>query len=468
MSKKVSKDFLTEYKAYCAQFGAPARLDVMLCDVNGVLRGKWSAPRDIEKLASGGMRMPLSTYAPSVFGRDVGSTGLGLKTGDGDAVLRPISGTLSPISWGKPNSAPDSPPNAQVLVEMFEGGEDTPTQISPRRILADVLARFHRKNLTPVIAVELEFYLFQARKGEDTPPTPIEAKFRAQNYDMQVLERHQTLLERIKTACALCQLDADVLIAEFGPGQFEINFHHSADVLAVADKAVLFCRLVRGIAAEQGVGATFMAKPYAEFAGNGMHLHASVLDERGDNIFHNKKPKKGEDTRDLLSAPLQNAVAGVLETMQDLQVIFAPHLNSYRRLAPSSFAPTRVNWAIDHRDAAVRVIDPAQANGRLEHRISGADVNPYLAIAAVLGGMDYGLANGCKLPPPLDAKGAKPAPSLSHDWRTAIERFAVSNFAKDIFSEQYRHIYSQIRRHEADIIGEEITPAEYRYYLSRF
>ncbi len=464
------QQFLEEYDVYCATHGTPERIEVMLCDVNAVLRGKWIAPTDAVKLAKGGMRLPLSTYAPSIFGLEVGTTGLGIITGDRDAELRPILGTLSPIAWGAPNAgAPSGVTRAQVMVEMFEEGEVS--GLSPRRILNDVVARFSGKNLTPIIAVELEFYLFKKRDSLDAPPEPIEPEFKAQNYDLEVLERHQILLERIKQACALCGLNADILIAEFGPGQFEINFHHSDDVLAGADRAVLFCRLVRGIASEQGVEATFMAKPYADFAGNGMHVHCSVLDGAGDNIFHNKGApkgiKSGSDSRDALTPRLKHAVAGLLETMPDMQAIFAPHLNSYRRIVPTSFAPSRPNWAIDHREAAVRVIDPFAENGRLEHRICGADVNPYLAIAAILGGMDYGLAESPDLPPALDDAGAVAVPNLSHDWRTAIEQFADAEHAGEVFTPYYRHIYSQIRRFEADKINQDITPAEYRYYLSR-
>lgn len=205
-----------------------------------------------------------------------------------------------------------------------------------------------------------------------------------------------------------------------------------------------------------------MAKPYADQPGNGMHVHVSLLDAAGRNVF------SAESSGPEIAAPLRHAVAGLLETVGDLQAVFAPHLNSYRRLRPGGFAPSTPTWGLDHRTAGVRLPEAAGPGARLEHRISGADVNPYLAIAAILGGILRGLEAGAE--PPAEARlerdSGQPTRRLGHDWLGAVERFAASEAALDIFGARYRDIYAAVRRGEIEVLSKEITPVEYRYYLS--
>jgi glutamine synthetase len=252
----------------------------------------------------------------------------------------------------------------------------------------------------------------------------------------------------------------DTLIAEYGPGQFEINFHHTDDVLEAADSALYFHRLVRGTARKHGMGATFMAKPYADYPGNGMHAHVSITDASGANIF--------DDGGDEPSAILKQAVAGVLATMADLQAIFAPHMNSYRRFQAGSFAPHAPDWGLDNRAAGIRLPEISGPGARLEHRISGADTNPYLVLAAVLGGILYGLDNpDLPLPLPLDDDDGEHADPLTGDWTTAVDTFAESEIAADIFGAGYRDIYVAVRRDEIAQLTSAISQIEYRTYLGR-
>lgn len=203
-----------------------------------------------------------------------------------------------------------------------------------------------------------------------------------------------------------------------------------------------------------------MAKPYAEEPGSGMHVHASVLDDAGHNIFSSVVP-------DEVAPRLKAAVGGVLATMRDMQAIFAPHMNSYRRFQPNSFAPSAPDWGLDHRGAGVRLPEINGPGARLEHRISGADVNPYLVVAAILGGMHHGLHNDCALPLPLDEESETDVEPLSHDWTTAVARFEASDFAAELFGKDYRRIYSAVRHDEIKELTSIITAVEYRYYLSR-
>ncbi len=444
------RNFLNEYETYCTDHGRPDRLELMLCDLNSVLRGKWLAGGDAAKLDGGDVRLPISTYAPNILGEEVAATGLGIIAGDPDGRIQAVAGSLKPVPWAKGNVA-------QVQVEMLDK-TGAISDLSPRQHLANMVDRFHTKGLHPVLATELEFYLFQPRLNPQDPPIPPAGSPNAQNYDLEILERQQAVLNDILDAAKAQGLPTDTLIAEFGPGQFEINFHHTDDVMFAADMALWFRRLVRGVALTHGLNATFMAKPYADFPGNGMHVHASVLDTDGTNIF----------TVDSgVSPKLKAAVGGVLETMRDMQAIFAPHLNSYRRFKPESFAPSAPDWGFDNRAAAIRLPETTGPGARLEHRISGADVNPYLAITAILGGILHGLENPVELPLPLDDPKSSPAAPLASDWEQAVERFAASDFVTDTFGAAYQKIYTDVRRDEIAQLTREISPIEYRTYLGR-
>lgn len=444
--------FQTEFDQYCATHGIPERLELMLCDINAILRGKWLPPDSIEKFETGGVRLPMSTYAPNILGYEVEETGLGIQVGDPDGRLVPIPGSLKPVPWANGNVA-------QLLVEMTDH-DGIVSSVSPRQVLKTVLKDFKALGLRPVVSTELEFYLLRKRSDSWQAPKPPQRSPDAQNYDLEVLTRREEILNDILQASEAQGLPTDTLIAEYGAGQFEVNFHHTDDVLAAAETAILFRRLVRAVAANHGLEATFMAKPYADMPGNGLHVHASVVDDDGNNIF---TADEGVGPR------LQQAVAGVLSTMHDLQAVFAPHLNSYRRFQPGSFAPSAPDWGLDNRAASVRLPETRGPGARLEHRISGADANPYLVLAAILGGMMHGLQSdpALPLPLPLDDPNSEIGEPLSADWATAVERFAQADIAERIFGTEYRDVYAAVRRDEISQLATVISPVEYRYYLTR-
>ena len=447
-------EFLAEYAAFCDKYGRPDRVELMLCDLNAVLRGKWLPGEDEAKLAEGSVRLPMSTYAPNILGEEVEATGLGITVGDPDGRIQPVAGSLKPVPWASTSTGGQV---AQVQVEMLDAQGEV-SDLSSRSQLQKMLATYHKRGLHPVLATELEFYLFKPRALPEDPPSPPDGGPNAQNYDLEVLARQQAVLDAILEASAAQGLPTDTLIAEFGPGQFEINFHHTDDVMFAADMALWFRRLVRGEARNHGLEATFMAKPYADHPGNGMHVHASIIDRDGANIFND-----GDGPSDKLKA----AVGGVLATMRDSQAIFAPHMNSYRRFQPASFAPSAPDWGFDNRAAAIRLPEVSGPGARLEHRISGADVNPYLAITAILGGMLEGLDIAPDLPLPLDDPKAAPAEPLTDNWSLAVERFAASYFGQNTFGKSYCNLYANIRRDEISQLTREISQIEYRTYLGR-
>lgn len=442
-----------EYDAYVARHGTPERIELMLCDINAVLRGKWLPPGSIDKLDKGAVRLPISAHAPSIMGYDINGTGLGIEVGDPDGILTPVLGTMRPVPWA-------AEPAAQMLIDM-NGPDGELSYLSTRRILADIVDRFAEMGLRPVVAAELEFYVLRRRKFRDDPPEPPKGAPDAQNYDLETLSRHEEFVRALSDAAERQELDVDSLLAEFGQGQFEINFHHSEDVLGAADTALFFKRLVREVAAKHDLEATFMAKPYADQPGNGMHLHLSLLNEAGENVFNS-------ETAGNVATPLRHAVAGLVSTMAELQAVLAPHLNSYRRFQPNSFAPSTPDWGVDNRAAGIRLPEAVGPAARLEHRIAGADVNPYLAMAAVLGGVLEGLERAKEPPLPLDDPQAKPAERLCQDWAAAVDAFSTSETALDLFGKRFCDVYVAIKRGEIETIASAISPIEYRYYLSRF
>jgi glutamine synthetase len=240
-----------------------------------------------------------------------------------------------------------------------------------------------------------------------------------------------------------------------------VNLQHVADARLACDHAIRLKRIVKGVALRHGVEATFMAKPYRDMAGSGTHVHVSLLDESGRNVF----ASEGE-TDNLL---LRRSAAGLLATMADCMAIFAPNANSYRRLRPEAYVPLHPTWAYNNRGVAVRVPLSGPSDRRLEHRVAGADVNPYLFVAAVLAGMLHGMDRSLEAPPPLTGNAyTQPleAEPLPIDWATAIARLDSSEAMREYFGERFIDLYVTLKRGELADFGSYISPLEYAWYLA--
>ena len=262
------------------------------------------------------------------------------------------------------------------------------------------MARFAALGLTPVVATEMEFYLL--REGDDALGRPLHtqtdrvggALAAGQTYSVENMAGMAELMHGIRDACAIQNLPVDTLIKESAPSQYEINLYHSPDALAAADQAVMLRRAIKALARKHGLRATFMAKPFGDLAGNGMHVHCSLLDSRATM----RLPALVRRATSLL----REAVAGCLATMNESMLLFAPNLNSYRRFQRGTHAPMAPCWGYENRTVSVRVPADAPAATRIEHRVAGADANPYLVVAAILAGMLHGIE---QLQPPAAAGG---------------------------------------------------------------
>jgi glutamine synthetase len=424
--------------------------EVILPDVCGGLRGKWLTRDKIHKVMAGELKIPLSSIAFDVWGRD--AEVLVFETGDGDGFCEADIRTLATVPWS-------DRPTAQVVISMREvNGE--PCAYDTRFILKSLMDRFAALGLTPVVATEMEFHLLRNEVDEQGQPVHTQRDCvggrlaAGQTYSLDAMAEMSALMHDIRDACNAQNLPIDTLIKESGPSQYEINLYHCPDALLAADQAMMLQRVIKAIARKHGLRATFMAKPFGQLAGNGMHVHCSVLDSQGNNAFDDGSGK-GSDL-------LRQAVAGCLDSMADSMLLFAPNLNSYRRFQRGTYAPLAPCWGYENRTVSVRIPADAPHATRIEHRVAGADGNPYLVVAAILAGMLHGLENKLQAPPPITGNAYELLePSLPRYWPDALARFEKSGFIADNFGKVFRNVYSVLKQQEMDDFDCQVTPLEY-------
>ncbi len=367
------------------------------------------------------MRFPLSVLNLDIWGEDVEDSPLVFEVGDPDGVLRPTERGYVPMPWL-------ATPSALLPMWMYTE-EGAPFDGDPRHALARVVDRFKARGWTPVVAFEMEFYLIDdSGKEIQQPKSPRSGKRRpgAEILSLRALDAFDNFFNDLYDACEAMDIETEAATSEVGLGQFEMNLVHVEDALKAADDAYLFKMLVRGLARKHGMAASFMAKPYEDYAGNGLHVHFSILDKDGKNIFADGSFEGTEE--------LRQAIAGCLRGIPDLALCFAPHDNSYERLVPESHAPTGICWAYENRTASIRVPGGSLAARRIEHRVAGGDVNPYLFLAAVLGSALTGIEDQMTPPPPISGNAYEQEMAQIPDtWELAIDRFEHSFLAERIF-----------------------------------
>jgi len=432
-------------------------VDLLLPDQMGIPRGKRVTVAELEGVHRHGLLLPASMFALDVLGGTVQSTGLGFDEGDADRVCLPLPGSLAPVPWlGEPV--------AQMQVSMYEH-DRRPFFGDPRHVLERMLARFSARGLTPVMAVELEFYFVDRERtpqGHAQPPRqPLSGRRedKTQINSMAELDEYSGVLMAIDDAARAQGLPAGTVLAEYGPGQFEVNLHHVTDALLACDHAIRLKRLVKGVALAHGLDATFMPKPYRDHAGSGTHLHVSLLDADGRNIFAAEDPAG--------SPALRHAIGGLAATIDDTIAVCAPTANSYRRFQPEAYVPLNPSWSVNNRGVAFRVPAGPPEGRRVEHRVAGADANPYLLAAMVLGGMLHGLERTLDPGPSLAGNAYRDStPSIPLSWAEALAVFERSEFARDCLGDRFASLYAQTRRGEMQDFGSHVTPLEYAWYLT--
>ncbi|WP_394196379.1 glutamine synthetase family protein [Litoreibacter albidus] len=408
-----------------------------VADLNGQARGKRMPARFGHKLTTDGSRMPMSVLNVDIWGDDIEDSPLVFASGDRDGVLMPTERGFVPMPWLV---------NPSALLPMWMFLEDgTPFHGDPRHALKSVVDRYAAKGLRPVVATELEFYLIDDSSDElQPPPAPRSGKRRlgGEVLSMRALDMFDDFFTELYDACEAMDIPAETAISEAGMGQYEINLVHTDDAMKAADDAWLFKILTRGLARKHGFAASFMAKPYAEHSGTGMHTHFSVLDVDGNNIFDN-----GGDEG---TPALRHAIAGCIEAMPASMLIFAPHGNSYERFTPGAHAPTGIAWAYENRTSAIRVPAGAHQARRIEHRVAGGDINPYLMLATVLGAALVGMEDEMQAPAPITGSAYdEELPQLPTTWEGAITAFETSELLHRILPRQLIRNYLMTKKQEA-------------------
>ncbi|SMX37674.1 glutamine synthetase family protein [Octadecabacter ascidiaceicola] len=419
---------------------------VAASDLNGVARGKRIPTKFAQKIEDDGSRFPLSVLNLDIWGEDIENSPLVFEAGDPDGVALPTERGFMPMPWLESPSA---------FLPMWMHREDgTPFDGDPRHALAAVLKRYADRGLTPICGTELEFYVVDD-SGKDLQVVPSERSGKrrpgAEILSLRALDGFDNFFSALYDGAEAMDIPAETAISEAGLGQFEINLSHS-NAMKAADDTWLFKLLVRGMARKHGFAASFMAKPYPEYSGNGMHVHFSVLDADGNNIFDNG----GNEGTDVL----HHAIAGCMNGLSASALILAPHGNSYDRLVPNAHAPTSICWAYENRTAAIRVPGGSHKARRIEHRVAGGDVNPYLMLAAVLGAALTGIEDGEMPPPPITGNAYDQGlPQLPGSWDEAINSFETDERIKRIFPTELIRNLVATKRQELQAFAD-LSPEE--------
>lgn len=451
-----SAELLSESEAFLEAHPDLTWIEGFAFDINGVPRGKWLPADSAKKLLGGGLQMPRSAVSLDIWGRDIENSPLVFASGDSDGVCQPVS-PISLAPWHRE-------PTAQLHMQLFEA-DGSVLYADPRAQLQKVVQRLADLGYKAVCATELEFYLLREEADELGRPRPVSDNDSdlvpsTDVYDLAELDSQRHFFADVRAACEEQGIPADSILSECAPGQFEINLLHCDDPVKVADQTLLFKRLLKGVARSHGLRVSAMAKPFGELAGNGMHVHMSLLDSDGNNVF--------DDGSDAGSDLLRHAVAGMMETANDAMAIFAPHANSYRRFQESSHAPLNLCWGYDNRTVTFRIPASEAKARRIEHRIAGADVNAYLVLAAILAGVCHGLENKLQPPKPVEGDAYQvESEQLINTWGGALNRFEKSALWQEYLDPEFVDLFVLLKRQEQAEIAARVTDVEYQSYLQR-
>ena len=428
-------------------------VEALITDCNGIARGKWLPVQKLDTIEKQGLKLPKSALGLDVWGRDIPA--LAHANGDIDGYCHLVEGSLRPLLTER------GVDQAQVLLSMFDK-DGSPYMGDPRQVLQALATRFTEKELKPCMAVELEFSLLPKPETSKAIVTAL----RDQNavggnlYALSELDYHGPLLEALRQAFDTQDLPYEGIIKESAPSQFEINVAHSDDVMLLADQVIRMQRTIRAVSARHGFVASFMPKPIDDEAGNGLHVHCSLLNEKGINVFDDG----GEEGSDLL----RYAVAGCLELLPASMLLFAPSFNAYRRFQPGNHAPTESAWGFDNRTTAIRIPESPGAARRIEHRVAGADANPYLALAAVLAGIWHGIENTLSPPNPIEGNAWDQeidAPALPTTMDEAISVFDKSDVLSSYVTSEFKTLFLATKVQEWNEFAKRVTEFELETYL---
>ena len=450
---------VAEAEAFLAAHPEIDAFDIVLTDANGIGRGKIIRRHELLSFYKGGRHLPISILGLDICGEDVHDTGLIWDEGDGDRRAWPIPGTLTALQA-------TTPPRGEVLMTVYDL-DGAPMTSDPRHAMQRQVDLLKQDGLYPAGAFELEFFLLENNRGPDGKMVPARdvldgrANRKTDVYSVDQLHGMLPLFNDVYAGAKLAGIKAETLISEFAPGQYELTLHFRENIMQAADDLIRLKRIVRMQARAHGVTACFMAKPNEDYAGSGMHLHVSMLDKSGMNIFV-------ESVEGTYSDAILHAIGGLRATMGPSMLIFAPHANSWRRFASQSYAPVSPTWGVNNRSVALRIPAGDIRARRIEHRPSGVDANPYLVAATVLAGIRHGMRNKIDPGPETTGNGyedGQDAPAIPVDWRSAIEAARTSEFLADALGEDMHRTFIAIKAAEYARVQRTVSEVDFDLYL---
>jgi glutamine synthetase len=447
-----------EAEAFLAAHPEIEAFDIVLHDSNGIGRGKIIRRHELLSIYKSGRHMPISILGLDICGEDVHETGLIWDQGDGDRRAWPIPGTLVPLVG-------TTPPRGEVFLSLYnlDGSQMTS---DPRHALQGQVDAMAAEGLYPAAAFELEFFLLENdrdAKGKMVPARDVLDRRRNSKTDVYSVDQLHGMLplfDDIYAGAKAAGIKAETLISEFAPGQYELTLHYRDNVLQAADDLMRLKRLVRMHARLHGVTACFMAKPNEDYAGSGMHLHVSLQDAKGQNVFVEAVEGQYNDT-------ILHAIGGLQQTMGEAMLVFAPHANSWRRFASQSYAPVSPTWGVNNRSVALRIPAGDIRARRIEHRPAGVDANPYLVAATVLAGIRHGLKHRIDPGPEVTGNGyeAETTVVIPEDWRSAIRLAQGSAFLKDALGEDMHRTFTAVKAAEYARVMRTVSEVDFDLYL---
>nr|WP_254709819.1 glutamine synthetase family protein [Streptomyces lunaelactis] len=374
----------------------------------------------------------------------------GLDAGMPDITVRPDLSTLVPLPW--------EPGVAWCIGDARDPATGLPAPESPRDLLRRVTAALTAEGLVPVVGPELEYVLLDPDPGSPTgwrryadAPGNVYTVGRKGDPDGHLLRtlRHLHGLG----------IGATGGNREYDSGQFEINLDHS-EALDAADRAFRFKVAVKELARAEGRLATFMAKPLNDGGGSGFHLHISLVDTDGRNVFDAPEQPSG------LSVAARHAVAGLLAHAPALAALFNPTVNSYKRFGPDTTAPWLIDWGLDHRGAMVRIPPERGGGSRLEMRLGDATANPYLAIAGLVAAVGLGIRSAAEPPTSTGGYGYDPAnaPKLPTSLGEALDALEADVELTEVLGRPFVDAFLIFKRDELARFERHVTDWEFRQY----
>ncbi len=426
-------------------------IEAVIPDMTGAAKGKILPARKYQEDV--GLRLPESIFGQTVNG-DYPDEWDVLNESDGDIFLKPDPSTIRPVPFA-------SDPTAVIIHDCYHF-DGKPVEVSPRQVLRRVLDFYRKHGWTPVTAPEVEFYLVKRNPDADYPlEPPVGRSGRPesgrQSFSIDAVNEFDPLFEDLYDYCEAQDIGIETLIHESGVTQMEINLLHG-NALELADQVFLFKRGLREVALRHEMYATFMAAPMENQPGSAMHLHQSLVDDKGSNVFTNRDGRESELFRWY--------IGGLQRYLPAAMALIAPNVNSYRRLAPDQFGtPINIEWGYDNRTAGLRVpVSNPQAR-RVENRIAGADVNPYLAIAASLACGYLGMKRRIDPKQPVSGDAGKVATTLPHTLREAVDELLECVELHEMLGGKFVRLYSSVKHHEYNIFLNVISAWEREHLL---